>query len=218
MSLAVTVLCNNPQHPVNPWLVRWKNEMAAAGHQVTLCSDRSQLAGGDLLFLVSCSQIIRAPERDRFRASLVLHASDLPSGRGMSPHIWAIVGGASTIIVCALEVRDPVDSGDVWLRTTFELAGHELLPEINERLFAAELELMTRVVAAGGRLPPVPQQGTPEAPLRWRTPEDSRIDPSRPLADQFDLLRVVDNDRYPAFFDHRGHRYVLRIEKAPPTS
>lgn len=218
MSLAVTVLCNNPRHPVNPWLVRWKDEMAARGHRVTLCADRSELIGGDLLFLVSCSQIIRESERGQFRAALVLHASDLPSGRGMSPHIWAIVGGAETITVCLLEVRDPVDSGDVWLRTTFELEGHELLPEINARLFRAELELMTRTVEAGGTLPPVAQQGEPGPRLRWRTPEDSRLDPSRPLADQFDLLRVVDNDRYPAFFEHRGHRYVLRIEKVPPTS
>lgn len=215
MSLSVTVLCNNPQHPVNPWLLRWREDMTAAGHDVTLCSDRSQLVGGDLLFLVSCSQIIREPERNRFRASLVLHASDLPAGRGMSPHIWAILGGASKITVCALEVRDPVDSGDVWLRTAFELEGHELLPEINERLFAAELDLMTRVVGSAGMLSAVAQHGEPEKPLRRRTSEDSRIDPTRPLADQFDLLRVVDNDRYPAFFDHRGHRYILRIEKAP---
>jgi methionyl-tRNA formyltransferase len=34
------------------------------------------------------------------------------------------------------------------------------------------------------------------------------------IAEQFDLLRVVDNLRYPAFFDHRGKRYRLTIKKA----
>ena len=28
------------------------------------------------------------------------------------------------------------------------------------------------------------------------------------------LVRTVDNERYPAFFELRGHRYVVRIEKA----
>ena len=31
---------------------------------------------------------------------------------------------------------------------------------------------------------------------------------------QFDLLRVVDTERYPAFFDCRGRRYIVKIEKA----
>jgi methionyl-tRNA formyltransferase len=28
------------------------------------------------------------------------------------------------------------------------------------------------------------------------------------------LLRVADPQRFPAFFDLRGHRYLVRIEKA----
>jgi methionyl-tRNA formyltransferase len=33
------------------------------------------------------------------------------------------------------------------------------------------------------------------------------------LAEQFDLLRVVDSERFPAFFEYRGRRYKLKIEK-----
>ena len=49
--------------------------------------------------------------------------------------------------------------------------------------------------------------------FRKRSPQDSRIDPSRPLADSFDLLRVADPERYPAFFEHRGQTYRIRIDK-----
>jgi sialic acid synthase SpsE len=38
-------------------------------------------------------------------------------------------------------------------------------------------------------------------------------DPSKTIAEQSDLLRVVDNERYPAFFDMRGKRYVLRSRR-----
>jgi methionyl-tRNA formyltransferase len=47
-----------------------------------------------------------------------------------------------------------------------------------------------------------------------RTPAMSELDPHKTIAEQFDLLRVADPDRYPAFFHFRGHRYVLKIEKA----
>ena len=209
----ISVLCTDPTHPVNSWLRRWKAEMDAAGHAAALFSDKKDLTGGDILFLVSCTQIIRDAEREKFRAVIVLHASDLPRGRGWSPHIWAVVNGASQITVCALAAADPVDTGAVWQRVTFDLEGHELLPEINEKLFAAELELMTRVVQQFESITPVPQQGDAGPYMARRTPEDSRLSPTRSLAEQFDLLRVVDNERYPAFMDHRGQRYLIRIEK-----
>jgi methionyl-tRNA formyltransferase len=210
----VEILTSDPGHPVVPRLREWQRLTQSAGHQVELHFDRGDLTGGDILFLVSCGQLIRKTERMCYRAVLVLHASDLPRGRGWSPHIWSIVNGASVITLCMLEARDPVDSGPVWLRTHFELEGHELLPEINQKLFDAELTLMSAAVERFEQLEPEAQQGEPGEYMPRRTPEDSRLDPDRTLAEQFDLLRVVDDDRYPAFFEHRGHRYVLRIEKA----
>jgi methionyl-tRNA formyltransferase len=187
--------------------------MAEKGHAVRLCHNRADLAGGDVLFLVSCSQIVRASERQKYRAVLVLHASDLPQGRGWSPYIWEIVRGASEFTVSLLEASEPVDSGRIWLKAKCRLEGHELLPEIHARLFAAELELMTQAVERFEAMKPQAQQGDPGPYFRRRTPEDSRLDPERSIAEQFDLLRVVDSERFPAFFELRGHRYRLTIEK-----
>jgi methionyl-tRNA formyltransferase len=209
----VIILTSDPDHPVVHALRSWQADMVRRGHTVQICFDKRDLVAADILFLVSCAQIISEADRHPYRAVLVLHASDLPEGRGWSPHIWSIVGGSNRITVCLLEAREPVDSGPVWLRTAIKLDGHELLPEINARLFAAELGLMTEAVERFHELIPVSQHGDPGPYMQRRTPEHSRLDPARTIADQFDLLRVVDNDRYPAFFEHRGHRYVLRITK-----
>jgi methionyl-tRNA formyltransferase len=205
-------------HPVVPWLHRWQREMEARGHSVTLCFHKDELPGGDVLFLVSCAHIIRAPDRQKYGAVLVLHASDLPRGRGWSPHIWTIVNGGREVTVCLLEAADKLDTGDVWMRVTFRLDGHELLPDINKKLFAAEVDLMTRAVEGRDAITPSPQVGEAGPYLRKRTADDSRLDPHRTLAEQFDLLRVVDNDRYPAFMEYRGTRYLFRIETAPPSN
>lgn len=214
--MRVSILSSDPGHPVVPWLQRWQGEMEARGHAVSLCFEKRALPGGDLLFLVSCAHIIRDVDRAKYGAVLVLHASDLPRGRGWSPHIWAIVNGAREITVCLLEAADKVDTGDVWMRTTVALEGHELLGEINQKLFAAELDLMTSAVENPAHTRPSPQQGEPGPSMQKRTAESSRLDPDRTFAEQFDLLRVVDNDRYPAFLDFRGCRYVLKIEKMTP--
>lgn len=211
--MRIAILTTDPGHPVVPHLRRWRDDTVREGHAVTLHHDKRELGEGELLFLVSCGQILGPAERARFARTLVLHASDLPQGRGWSPHVWAVLRGESRITVCAIEAADPVDSGAIALKTGFTLEGHELLPEINARLFAAELDLMSQAVRGFATLAPRPQQGMAGAPLPRRTPQDSRLDPHKTLAEQFDLLRVADNERYPAFFELRGRRYRLKIDK-----
>ena len=211
--MKISVLCTDIKHPVVKSLQEWMPDMSSKGHSVSLCYDKADLQGGDILFLVSCSQIIHDTERKKYKATLVLHASDLPKGRGWSPHIWAILNGASQITVCLLEANDSVDSGAIWLKTQINLEGHDLLPEINEKLFAAELLLMKQAVEQFEKISPIQQLGDPGPYMPKRSPADSQLDPHKTIAEQFDLLRVVDSERYPAFFDYRGKRYLISIEK-----
>lgn len=211
--MRISVLCTDPNHPVVNSLQVWITDMSLKGHVVSLFYDKADLQGGDVLFLVSCSQMIRDIERNKYRASLVLHASDLPKGRGWSPHIWSILGGANQITVSLLEASEPIDSGAIWLKTKFMLEGHELLPEINAKLFAAESSLMTQAVEQFETIEPIQQVGDPGPYMSKRLPTESQLDPNKTIAEQFDLLRVVDSQRYPAFFDYRGKRYLVKIEK-----
>lgn len=207
----VDVLCTDPLQAVNACLERWAHDVAAQA-RVRVQRDDRALVGGDFLFLVSCHQIIRAPTRNLYRHTLVLHASALPQGRGMSPQVWQILEGAKGFTVSLLEARDELDSGRIWQQREVEIPETALYDEINARLFAAEIELMNWALASCDHATPREQAGEPSC-YRRRTPQDSRIDPELPLADQFDLLRVADPQRYPAFFDYRGQRYRIRIDK-----
>lgn len=211
--MKISILCTDPTHPVINSLQAWMSDLSSKGHLPTLVFDKAGLQGGDILFLVSCSQMIRDAERKKYKATLVLHASDLPKGRGWSPHIWSILGGVNQITVSLLEASEPVDSGAIWLKTKFTLEGHELLPEINAKLFAAELWLMTQAIDQFEAIKPSQQVGDPGPYMPKRSPADSQLDPYKTIAEQFDLLRVADSQRYPAFFDYRGKRYLIKIEK-----
>jgi methionyl-tRNA formyltransferase len=216
--MKISILCTEPSHPVVSSLREWIDEMSTKGHAVVLVFDKSELNGGDVLFLVSCGQMIRDIERKKYKVTLVLHASDLPKGRGWSPHVWSILGGANQLTVSLLEATEPVDSGAIWLKTTFDLEGTELLGEIHSKLFAAELYLMTQAVEKFASIKPIHQVGDPGAYMRRRNPADSRIDPNRSISDQFNLLRVVDPERYPAFFEYQGVKYLIKIERAKSES
>jgi len=211
--MKISILSTDKKHPVNSYLQRWINQMLGLGHRVDLLHDKEELSEGDILFLVSCSQIISKLKRSHYKKVLVLHASALPKGRGWSPHIWEILNGGNEITVSLLEAEDQVDTGNIWFQKKFKLEGHELLSEINNELFRLELELMSDAVRAFGKIKAIPQGKSNSEYLRKLTPDDSRLDPQKTIAQQFQILRVSDPERHPAFFDFLGNRYIIKIEK-----
>jgi methionyl-tRNA formyltransferase len=210
--MRISILCSSKSHPIYPRLEAWRERHAGA-HQVELADSSARLSGGELLLLVSCDEMIGPQTRSRYGAVLVIHASDLPEGRGWSPHVWQILAGSNRIAVTLLSAEDAVDSGAIWGQRWIAFEGHELSDEINARLFAAELELMDLAVDRFGQVAPRAQDARAPTYYRRRTPEDSRLDPHKTIAEQFDLLRVADPERYPAFFDYRGCRYLVKLTK-----
>ena len=212
--MKITFLSSDLQHPVNAYIQRW-TEVQAGLHEVDIVQKKSQLSGGDILFLISCSEIINANYRAQYKACLVLHASDLPKGRGWSPHIWALVQGAEAITLSMLEAEDKVDSGRIWRKAHINVPKHALWDEINHLLFTAEVDMIDYAVQNYALVTPQAQMETDQATYYpKRTPKDSHIDPHKSIAEQFDLIRVCDPYRFPAHFEHQGQRYILKLEKS----
>jgi len=164
--------------------------------------------------LISCSELISKSEREKFKKTLVLHASDLPYGRGWSPHVWEIINGANSITVSLLEAEDNVDTGDIWKKISVDIPKTALFDEINELVFNAELELMDFAIKNFDNIIPVEQSNIETIPWSKRSKKDSLIDINKTLIEQFDLLRVCDPKRFPAYFFKDGVRFNILIEKS----
>lgn len=211
--MKISFLCNDLSHPVNDYLYIWiKNNNSK--HEIELVRQKKDLSGGDILFLISCTEIISSQERNTYIGCLVLHASDLPKGRGWSPHIWSIIEGNEEITLTLLEANDEVDSGRVWKKLNFQVPKHALWNEINAQLFEKEIELIDFAVSNFKSVLPKPQD--PNVKTTYyprRTPDDSAIDPYKSIESQFDKIRVCDPDRFPAYIELYGERYKLILEK-----
>ena len=211
--MKITFLCSDSKHPVNDYLRVWASKNYEA-HEISIVRKKKDIPGGDFLFLISCSEILDRNDRSRYRFSLVLHASDLPEGKGWSPHIWQIVEGRDELVLSMIEAEDEVDSGRIWLQKSISVPKHYLWNEVNQKLFEAEIDLIDKAVNSMEAIVPREQDSMVQPTYyRKRTPQDSEINPSKSISSQFDLIRVCEPERYPAYFVLNGHKYRLILEK-----
>lgn len=210
--LRISILIDNPRS----WFMSYGHELdrqlRERGHEVFQIENPKDLPEGDIAFFLSCEQIIKKELRDRNQHNLVIHASALPQGKGWSPTTWKILEGENEIPLTLFEAVDKVDAGEIYASGAIELEGHELIDEVRQKEGKAIVDLALTFVDQYPNVVGTPQEG-PESFYAKRMPKDSELDPEKSLTELFNKLRIVDNERYPAFFRHRGHIYILQIYK-----
>jgi methionyl-tRNA formyltransferase len=184
------------------------------GHIVLWVHDVAEIPQGDFVFYVGCGQIVPTSILARNRHNLVIHESAIPQGKGWSPLTWQILEGKNEIPITLFEATEKVDNGTIYLTDTMLFNGTELVDELRSEQAAKSIELFLKFidgypdVVVNGRQP----QGESSYYPR-RTPVNSRLDIYKTIAEQFHLLRVVDNEQYPAYFEINGEVYTLKIYK-----
>jgi UDP-2,4-diacetamido-2,4,6-trideoxy-beta-L-altropyranose hydrolase len=211
-------ICSDAASWINNSVSELVIEWLRTGHSVTWAHSADELPGGDICFYLSYGRIVDVKTRARYLHNLVVHASDLPKGRGWSPASWLILEGADRIPVTLLGAGDLVDAGPVYMQEWIELDGSELIDDWRGQLAKKTADLTRAFVS---RYPEVldaarNQAGEPSTYPRRRA-KDSALDPNKTLVEQINLMRIVDNENYPAFFIHNGNEFVLEISrrKAP---
>jgi len=179
-----------------------------------LARSAEEIQSGWMCFFLGCVNIVKSEFLSRNQHNLVVHESDLPKGRGFAPMSWQILSGEREIPICLLEASDgEADAGNIWLKDKICLQGYELLSEWRNLQGQKTVDLCLEAVKSYNRIKPVRQIGDPSFYVK-RKPKDSELDVDSTIRKQFNLLRVVDNERYPAFFFIDGRKYYLFIEKA----
>jgi methionyl-tRNA formyltransferase len=207
----VCVVIDNPSW-ILPHGQKLVEQLQTQGDTVRLCRSHEEINKGEVAFYLGCVKITPPDILARNRRNLAVHESALPKGRGFSPLTWQILEGKNTIPVCLLEAVQDVDAGPVIYRDELLFEGHELIDEMRDALGDMTVSQCLRFMSEPSPPPGHPQSGEPTHYDR-RNPEDSRLDTDKTLGEQFNLLRVVDNEKYPAFFKHGGKRYKFTIKK-----
>jgi methionyl-tRNA formyltransferase len=205
----VTVLVDNPS-----WIVHYAHQLVDTaqdmGFKTRFIQSQQQVEHGEILFMLGCIKIVPADILKMNQWNLVVHESDLPRGKGFAPLAWQVIHGKKIIPVVLFQAKAEVDTGSIIMRGEISLTGYELCDELRQIQGAKTLELCTQFLSDYPTCTLIPQSGETTF-FRRRIPADSRLDPDKTIREQFNLLRTVDNQRYPAFFEVDGHSYEIQI-------
>ncbi len=205
----LNILIDNPKSWIWGYLREIRQLLDRYAEQVMIFRKCSEVTGGDILFLLSCDRIISSKTLSKHKHNIVIHESDLPLGKGWSPLSWQVESSCNEIPVTLFEATEELDSGHWYLKDKICLDGDELVDDIREKQARKTLALIERFLA-NYPLPAHPQKGE-ESLYPKRTIKDQELDINSTIAAQFNLLRVCDNERYPAHFYVGGRKYIVKI-------
>lgn len=198
------------------WILPYGKKLSLAieklGYEVHCARSAEEVLPGWINFLLGCTRIVSERVLNKNKHNLVVHESDLPKGKGFAPMAWQILEGKEIIPVCLIEAAPDVDSGRIWLKDKIILSGDELSEDWRRLQGDKTIELCLRFISEYNMLNPIEQSGT-STYYRRRRPADSEINPDRSIREQMNLLRTLDNARYPGFFYINGIKYEIQINK-----
>jgi methionyl-tRNA formyltransferase len=98
------------------------------------------------------------------------------------------------------------------MQEILELTNHELNEELRDKQAKIIIQMCVKFVNDYEKYKiPVKQNGD-ESFYKKRDKKDSKLNIDKTIRDQFNLLRIVNNSDYPAYFELDGNRYTLKVE------
>lgn len=178
-----------------------------------ISQDHESLDTCELTILLGYERLLPTAALDKARLGTILfHSSDLPKGRGFAP-IYNTMVRNLPLVQTMLYASEKADLGPIIAKARYPLDGTETEDEVRHYDDNLTLMLLGRCLPdlVRGRVNGCTQD---EGAASWwprRSPDDSRIAPAKTILSVFDHMRALPESA-PAFFDHRGRRFAIRVE------
>lgn len=209
--MRISIVVDNPKSWFMPFAQKLV-KILRKRHQVKFLHDLRKIGKGDCAFFLSCLGIVPKLVLRLNRNNIVVHGSDLPSGKGFSPVSWQILEGRNKIALTLFEAVDKLDSGDIYFKETVNFQGYELSDEIHQKIGQKIVAMVLRFIDRYPNLKQKKQKGRSSHYPR-RTIKDDELPIHKTIAELFNRFRIADNEEHPAYFYWKGRKYILKIYK-----
>ena len=202
----------------NPWTLKYLNKFKDPffnKFKFSIFYDDKKIKNFDYVFVLSFTRILSDSFIIKNKKVFVIHGSKLPFYRGFAPIQQQILDNKNTIpfSLIKLKVNEKVDTGEIVMSSKMTLNGDELYDEIRLKQIKTSILIIKKFFKNKSNIKAVKQTGKGFF-IKKRLPKDSEIDIQKPISTQFNLLRIVDNENWPAFFYFKKKKYLIKIFKS----
>jgi len=199
--------------PSNLWIEKYlKNKKFSLKNKFIFKITKNQnlVENQDIVFALSYTKILPNEFLKKNKLTLIAHASKLPKDRGAAPIQYQVLEGKKKFFISLIKAEEKLDSGYIYCRDFFILKGYELSDEIRKRQAETTFRVIKFFLNKLPKIKSKAQRGKPTFRKR-RTLKDSELDINKSIKSQFNLLRICDNESYPAYFYLKKKKYTLKI-------
>ena len=212
--MKINILIDNNHSFLLNYLDDIKKIIIKKNHICRIFRSHENVTKGDVLFILGCDKILKRKTLNHHKLNLVIHPSRLPKGKGGAALIWEILKNKKKFFLSMFNASNKIDAGEIVMVRSFKLNGHELHDEIRKIQAAQTLLMIKDFLKKNFKKLKFKKQKGNESYFRKRNRLNSKLDIKKSINDQFNLLRVCDNEKYPAFFIKNKIKYSLKIFKS----
>jgi len=143
---------------------------------------------------------------------LIAHSSKLPKDKGFAPLQYQILRNKNKIYMSLIKAVKEVDAWVIYFQNSFVLNGTELSDEIRSIQGIQLLNIIKMFLIKYPNVKSKKLIGKGNFNKR-RHSKDSQLDINKTIKQQFNHLRINDNELYPSFFYYKGQKYIIKIFK-----
>ena len=167
----------------------------------------------DIVFVLGYTRILSPIFLKKNKLNLVVHASNLPRGKGFSPIQWQILKNKKRISFCLFKAEKKLDSGEIYEKHSLLFKGTELYDRIRYMQAKATIQIISSFLKKYPKLVSRKQKGQSTF-YRRRTYKDSKLNINKSIKKLFNQMRIANNQDWPAYFIYRKKKYIIKIFEA----
>jgi|TARA_B110000285_G_scaffold178114_1_gene200211 methionyl-tRNA formyltransferase len=166
----------------------------------------------NIVFPLSYTRILPESFLQKNELVLIAHPSKLPKDKGFAPLQYQILRNKNKVYISLIKAAKEVDAGPIYFQNSFVLNGTELSDEIRNIQGIQFLNIIKKFLIKYPKVKSKKQIGKGNFNKR-RYPKDSQLDINKTIKQQFNHLRINDNELYPSFFYYKGQKYIIKVFK-----
>lgn len=210
--MIISILVDDPESWFVEYAIKLQTRLVSLGHTVTFHLYAEDVIESDVCFLLSCTKIVKESILDLNKHNIVVHASDLPKGKGFTPLKWQILEGKNIIPLTLFEAIEECDAGPYYIKDSIKFAGYEMLNEMQNIMALKIIDMCMMFVEQFDSLKPIKQCGNSTYYGKFKKVDDI-LDVDSTIRQLFNRFRIADYDRFPLTFNMLGHKYSIKVER-----